>query len=129
QRCPHWRAAMSSPADLMQIALRLRSLARDDGSIDAAQVRVIGLDEIREAAGPNWARMRERVRAGSMDILTRHAAPEDVIFPAGDGYLVILAQGRPGNNQERCRRMREALLAFYLGEEGCVSLRPVVTAR
>jgi len=120
---------MSSPADLMQIALRLRSLARDDGSIDAAQVRVIGLDEIREAAGPNWARMRERVRAGSMDILTRHAAPEDVIFPAGDGFLVILAEGAPGNNQERCRRMREALLAFYLGEEGLVDLRPVVTAR
>ncbi len=85
---------MSSPADMMQIALRLRTLARDDGSIDAAQVRVIGLDEIRAAAGANWPRMRERVRAGSMDILSRHAAPEDVIFPAGDGFLVISGRRR-----------------------------------
>ena len=120
---------MSSPADMVQIALRLRSLARDDGSIDAAQVRVIGLDEIREAAGPNWPRMRERVRAGSMEILLRHAAPEDVVIPAGDGFLVILAEGAPGTNQERCKKMRDALLAFYLGEDALTSLRPVVTAR
>ncbi len=120
---------MSSPADTMQIALRLRTLAHNDGSIDAAQVRVIGLDEIRQAAGANWPRMRERVHAGSMDILSRHASPEDVILPAGDGFLVILAEGAPGKNQDRCQKMRDALLAFYLGEEGLASLRPVVTAR
>ncbi len=120
---------MSSSADLMQLALRLRAVAHADGSIDAAQVRVIGLDEIREAAGANWPRMRERVRAGSMEILSRHAAPEDVIVPAGDGFLVILAEGAPGNNQERCTRMRDALLTFYLGEEVFKSLRPQVTAR
>src|SRR6185312_11299713 len=90
---------------------------------------VIGLDEIREAAGANWPRMRDRVRAGSMEILSRHAAPEDVIVPAGDGFLVILAEGAPGNNQERCVKMRDALLAFYLGEEAFKSLRPQVTAR
>ncbi len=120
---------MSSSADLMQLALRLRSVAHDDGSIDAAQVRVIGLDEIREAAGANWPRMCERVRTGSMEILSRYAAPEDVIVPAGDGFLVILAEGAPGNNQERCVKMRDALLSFYLGEEAFKTLRPQVTAR
>ncbi len=35
---------MSSVADLTQVAPRLRMISRDDGSIDAAQVRVIGLD-------------------------------------------------------------------------------------
>jgi len=113
----------------MEIALRLRTIARDDGSIDAAQVRVIGLDEIREAAGANWPRMRERVRSGSMDILSKHTGPEDVIIPAGDGFLVILAEGAPGNNQERCKKMREALLSFYLGEDALSGLRAAVTPR
>jgi hypothetical protein len=119
----------SSTADLVEIALRLRTISRDDGSIDAAQVRVIGLDEIREAAGVNWPRMRERVRSGSMDILSKHTGPEDVIIPAGDGFLVILAEGAPGNNQERCKKMREALLSFYLGEDALSGLRAAVTPR
>lgn len=119
----------SSNTEVLQLAVRLRSISRDDGSIDAAQVRVIGLDEIREAAGRNWPRMRERVRNGSMEILSRYTGSEDVIVPAGDGFLVILAPGAPGNNQERCNKMREALLSFYLGEEALNSLRATVTAR
>lgn len=120
---------MSSPTDLAKIALRLRSVSRADGSIDAAQVRVIGLDAIREAAGPRWPRMRERVCSGSLDILSRHVSPADVIIPAGDGFLVVLAEGRPGHNQERCRKMQDALLEFYLGEEALATLRPEVTSR
>jgi hypothetical protein len=120
---------MTPPTDLMQLALQLRAISRDDGSIDAAQVRLIGLDEIRIAAGDKWPRMRERVRTGSFQILARFATQDDVIVPAGDGFLVILAEGAPGKNQERCRQMREALLAFYLGDEALSTLQPEVTAR
>ena len=120
---------MSPVTDLMQLALQLRAISRDDGSIDAAQVRLIGLEEIRKAAGENWPRMRERVRDGSFQILSRFVTPEDVIVPAGDGFLVILAEGTAGNNQERCRKMRDALLSFYLGEEALKTLKPEVSAR
>jgi hypothetical protein len=120
---------MTPAADLMQLALQLRAISRDDGSIDAAQVRLIGLEEIRRAAGEKWPRMRERVRTGSFQILSRFVTPQDVIVPAGDGFLVILAEGGLGKNQERCRQMREALLAFYLGDEALNSLRAEVSAR
>jgi hypothetical protein len=90
---------MSPVTDLMQLALQLRAISRDDGSIDAAQVRLIGLDEIRNAAGDKWPRMRERVRDGSFQILSRFVSSEDVIVPAGDGFLVILAEGAAGMNQ------------------------------
>jgi hypothetical protein len=120
---------MSPVTDLMQLALQLRAISRDDGSIDAAQVRLIGLDEIRKAAGDNWPRMREHVRDGSFKILSRFVTSEDVIVPAGDGFLVILAEGAAGINQERCRKMRDALLSFYLGEEALKALKPEVNAR
>jgi hypothetical protein len=120
---------MTPVTDLVQLALQLRAISRDDGSIDAAQVRLIGLDEIRQAAGDKWPRMRERVRTGSFQILSRFATAQDVIVPAGDGFLVILAEGAPGKNQERCRQMRESLLSFYLGDEALNSLKPEVTAR
>jgi hypothetical protein len=120
---------MTPVTDLMQLALQLRAISRDDGSIDAAQVRVIGLDEIRKAAGDKWPRMRERVRDGSFQILSRFVTPQDVIVPAGDGFLVILAEGAAGINQDRCRKMHDALLSFYLGEEALKALKPEVTAR
>jgi hypothetical protein len=101
-------------------------MTRDGGSIEAAQVKLIGLDEIREAAGPRWPRMRERVRTGSLSILQQHCSPDDVVIPAGDGFLVMLADGKPGDSQRRCQQMRDALLAFYLGEETLKSLRPDV---
>jgi hypothetical protein len=124
------KAIVTTPAtDLMQLARQLRAVSRDDGSIDAAQVRLIGLDEIRHAAGDNWPRIRERVCSGSFQILSRFVTPQDVIVPAGDGFLVILAEGTLGKNQERCREMREALVAFYLGDEALNTLKPEVSAR
>lgn len=120
---------MRSQAELDGVAERLRAMSRDGGSIEAAQVRLIGLDEIREAAGPRWPRMRERVRQGSHAILSQHTGPQDVIIPAGDGFLIMLAEGRAGDTQRRCQQMRAALLSFYLGEESLQALRPEVNNR
>jgi hypothetical protein len=115
--------------DLDQMAVRLKAMTRDGASIEAAQVKLIGLDEIREAAGARWPRMRERVRSGSLGILSQHTGPDDVIVPAGDGFLIMLAEGRAGDAQRRCQDMRDALLKFYLGEEALASLRPEVKNR
>ena len=111
------------------MASRLKAMADAGGSIEAAQVKLIGLDEIREAAGARWPRMCERVRSGSLSILAQHTGPEDVIIPAGDGFLIMLAEGRAGDAQRRCQDMRNALLKFYLGEEALAALRPEVTSR
>jgi len=117
---------MLSASELEEMTHRLRAMSREGGSIEAAQVKVIGLDEIREAAGLRWPRMRERVRNGSLSILQQHAGPDDVVIPAGDGFLVMLAEGRPGDSQRRCQEMRDALSKFYLGEEAFATLRPIV---
>jgi hypothetical protein len=120
---------MLAASEFDQIAGRLRSMSRDGGSIEAAQVKVIGLDEIREAAGPRWPRMRERVRQGSLSILSQHTGPDDVIVPAGDGFLIVLAEGPAGDTQRRCQQMSDALLSFYLGEDALKTLRPEVKNR
>jgi hypothetical protein len=115
--------------DLDHMTTRLRAMTGGGGSIEAAQVKLIGLDEIREAAGARWPRMRERVRSGSMSILSQHTGPDDVIVPAGDGFLVILAETRAGDTQRRCQEMSDALMRFYLGEESLTALRAEVKNR
>lgn len=108
---------------------RLRSLTREGGSLEAAQISLIGLDDVRAAAGPRWPRMRRRVRQVSMDILSKLVDADDFIIPAGDGFLVIFANPRLGVTQKRCMEMREALVAFYLGDEALASLRAEVRAQ
>ena len=46
--------------ELENITGRLRALAHEGGAMEAAQVKLIGLDEIRDAAGAAWPRLRER---------------------------------------------------------------------
>src|SRR5262249_36634289 len=65
---------------------------------------------------------------GSLEILARFVREEDAVIPAGDGFLIMLASGPPGYAQKISLQMREALLAFYLGEESLASLRPEVSA-
>jgi len=121
---------MLRQAELDQIGGRLRAASRDGGAIEAAQVKVLGLDDIRAAAGPRWPRMRERVREGSLHILRQHLGADDVAISAGDGFLIILADGRsPRALEALCAGMREALVAFYLGEDALKSLRAEISGQ
>lgn len=120
---------MAPRPEFEKITARIKTASRDGSSLDAAQVKIIGLDEIREAAGARWPRMQERVRAGSLEILSQHAGPDDAVIPCGDGFLVILAHAAPGSAPARCQAMREALLKFYLGDDALQSLRPDVRSQ
>lgn len=115
--------------ELENIVSRLRALAHDGGTLEALQIKLIGLDEIRDAAGANWPRLRERVRGGSMEMLTRHLNAGDVVLPAGDGFLIILADAGAAESQKRCESMRRALVEFFIGEEGLASLQPDIKPR
>lgn len=118
---------MAPLAEVEGLAEKLRTLTRDGGSFEAAQIKLIGLDDIRQAAGPRWPRMRARVREVSENILSRHAGEGDIVVPAGDGFLVIFAEDI--DTHERCKRMRDALLSFYLGEDALKTLQPAVQRR
>jgi hypothetical protein len=120
---------MLAVEELENIVGRLRSLARDGGSMDAVQIKLIGLDDIRVAAGAAWPKLSERVREGSMHMLARRLHPNDVVLPAGDGFLVIFAEGGAASCEQRCDAMRRALLEFYLGDEGLSALRPEIKPR
>ncbi|HVY86984.1 MAG TPA: hypothetical protein VG943_17760 [Caulobacterales bacterium] len=119
---------MSAQTDIERIAEGLRNISRD-GVAEAVQIKVIGLDEVRAAAGDRWPRMRERVRSGSMNMLNRLAGPGDVVIPAGDGFLVILAESHTRDAQRRGEEMSRALHDFYLGEQELATLRPEAHAQ
>jgi hypothetical protein len=112
--------------DVDVIARKLRDIVHTGGMIEAAQVQLIGLDEVEAAAGPNWPRLKDRVRSGSVHLIQSHLAANDVVIPAGNGFLILFASGAAEPTRELCDQIRTALIGFYLGEEGLERLHPEV---
>lgn len=117
---------MTLTNDIERLASRVRAAARDGGLIETAQVRLVGLDEVRAAAGPRWPRMREYVREGSLKIIAERLGPDDAVVSCGDGFLVVFADAAGEETQIRSKAIEDALIAFYLGEEALKALRAEV---
>ena len=109
--------------EIERLAARVRACAHGDGLVETAQVKLLGLDDVRAAAGPRWPRMREHVREGSLKIIAQRIDRDDAVIPCGDGFLVVFANASPEQSQARCAEIREALLAFYLGEQALTPVR------
>ncbi|HWA22994.1 MAG TPA: hypothetical protein VG735_11410 [Caulobacterales bacterium] len=106
---------------------RLKETVLQGRSIDAAQVQVIGLDDIRKAAGADWEKIKDRVRANSMTFLQGCLQRTDIVIPAGDGFLVIFSAGDERNLASECATVREALNAFYLGDAATARLKAEIS--
>ncbi len=111
----------------LEAAQQLQESVRRGRSFETAQVKVIGLDDIRRAAGECWAEIGPRVRANSMQFLTGCLGQDDIVIPAGDGFLVIFAADEQRNFEAESATIQDALNAFYLGEEATRALQAKVT--
>jgi hypothetical protein len=110
----------------LEAAQQLKETVRQGRSFQTAQVKVIGLDDIRRAAGPDWPRISARVRTNSMHFLEGCLSEGDLVIPAGDGFLVIYAETAERDVIKECATLQDTLNAFYLGEEGMANLRSQV---
>ncbi|QGZ93414.1 hypothetical protein [Terricaulis silvestris] len=124
---------MMEAAEIDRLAARVRTAARDGGLIETAQVKLVGLDEVRRAAGERWPRMRAFVREGSLKIIASHVGPQDAVVSCGDGFLVVFADAANAQSEQCCAEIRDALIRFYLGEDALKALsadveREAVTA-
>jgi hypothetical protein len=119
-------SVMNQTQEIERLASRVRAAARDGCLIETAQVKLVGLDEVRDAAGTRWPRMREHVREGSIKIIAQRIGPDDAVIACGDGFLVVFADADGELAKARCAEIRDALIGFYLGEEKLRALRAEV---
>ncbi|MGZ3273797.1 MAG: hypothetical protein ACXU82_04015 [Caulobacteraceae bacterium] len=100
---------------IQQLAERLKQAVRDTRHIETAQIQIVGLEDVKRRAGPRWPELAARVRNVSHDFIGQRTGPHDLVFPAGDGFLVVYAE--PDGAQQKCRALQDDINAFYLGEE------------
>ena len=101
----------------LNLADRIRRLANGRNTIDVAQFQFIGLAEIRERYGAQWPGKRERVFQVARNFIAKRIAPEDVMIPAAEGFLVVFgafsgiladAAAASGQSQPQQRRGLDA---------------------
>ena len=80
-------------------------------------VHVIGLEPLRDRAGPRWEKMRGSVCARLEMILRQRLGPSDFFLPLDDvAYLVTMPGTEPEDAQITCLRITYDLYVSYLGE-------------
>ncbi len=109
---------MSIDQALNEALVKLRAAATDNRQVEAAQMRLINLGDVIQAAGADWPQAKERIRTGSMSFLRGCLGDDDAAIPCGDGFLVIFASADPAEVTRRTEEIRETLIEFYLGQEG-----------
>ena len=97
-----------------ELKTRLKAALAGRSDIDVGQFKLIGLSEVREQAGEAWARIKSRVFTAAAQLIERELTSRDVVLPAGDGFLVVLADPAAVVT-ERLEAIAQRLKDFFLG--------------
>jgi hypothetical protein len=100
------------------LSSRLRQLLSAGSSLDAAQLHLIDFDNLSRAFGPRWPDVKARIREISFDLLSRRVAPEDLIIPCTDGFLVLFGKISGQEAEAAGKRLTDDLNQFFLGQSG-----------
>jgi hypothetical protein len=111
----------------LEAANQLREATRLGRTFESAQVKVIGLEDIRKAAGATWPMISARIRANSMQFLQGRLQRDDLVIPAGDGFLIIYSEASDRDFESESAALRAALNKFFLGRSQTERLRAHVT--
>jgi hypothetical protein len=106
----------------------LRKTVRERGAVDAAQIRLIGLEGMNPPAGADPSSFEASVRLQSLRFLQRHFRAEDVVLSCGDGFLIIYDTSNVRDPTKDGEQIQNALNALYQRETGMQALRVEVSA-
>ena len=103
---------------IAQAVAKLTASSNSDRTFDAAQMQLVNLTEIIQGCGRSWGKVKQKIRSGSMQFLKGCLGNDDIVIPAGDGFLIIFAEKADQERlKERADELRQLLIEFYLGED------------
>lgn len=102
----------------------LRAALTGKTKVDIGQFQMLNVDEIKEAAGEDWPKMRERVVETATHFIQKRLAAKHVTLACADGFLIVFAE-EIDDPKEDIAEIREALIEFFLGSADLPNLKLV----
>ena len=94
---------------------RVLAMAGNRGSLDIAQLQLLGTEELRRAHGPRWPEQNVRILEIAESFLTQRMPATDLLVRRSDGFVLIL-QSSGVESDLAARRLAHGLNAFFLAE-------------
>jgi hypothetical protein len=101
----------------LNLAEKIKRAAAGRATLDVAQFQFIGLKEIAERYGPRWPERRERVQTVARHFIAKRIAPEDVLIPGADGFLLVFGARAGLVADAAAQRISKSLNDFFIGSD------------
>jgi hypothetical protein len=101
---------------LAQLVEEIRQVAGKRATIDVAQFQFITLDTVRAAYGARWPHAEARITEVARQYIAKRIAPEDVLIPGSDGFLVLFGSRTGAAADAAATRIKDELNGFFTGK-------------
>lgn len=107
----------AGPISSTDLLGRLQRVAGEGAELVAGRVNFLDLDKLKEAVGPRWDQMSERVGEVVRRAIERRLTPADMYTQfAGHRYLILFSRLSPEEAQLKCALIGEEISKRLLGE-------------
>ncbi|WP_203290937.1 hypothetical protein [Maricaulis parjimensis] len=114
------------PPELKQ---KLKQVLAGRSSVDMGQFQFLNLDKVREGAGGDWERLREKVYDVSNHFIEKRLDAGDVVIRCQGGYLIIFETMDAEAAALAVSEIAEELEHFFLGDRELSLLKVLGEAR
>lgn len=107
---------------------RLERKLQGRSNVDLGQFQLINLDVVREGAGAQWDKLRNKIVDVSAHFIEKRISADDILLRYGDGFLVVFDALDAEASVARTEAISTELNIFFLGDELLRSLNVRSTA-
>jgi len=125
-----WKQADGVDADEAEFLGQIRRLLERTPSLQASQLKMIGLKRVKERFGPEWQHIADRADRIARNVIERNLEPGDIYASWGeDTYITVFARLNEQAARVKCYLIGEEIVRTLLGEEatGHVEVKTAVT--
>jgi hypothetical protein len=105
-----------SDIEIVDLPLRLRSIAKSRETIDVAQLQFVGLDKIQQAYGERWPAYKSRIQEAAESFLRKRMGEADVLVRGDGGFLLVLGSACGPEAHAVAAQLTQGLNAFFTGD-------------
>lgn len=100
-----------------ELKSKLKQVLAGKGAVDMGQFRFLNLDRVREQAGADWGRLREKIYETGNHFIEKRIAPEDAVIRCRGGFMIVFAAVDPEAAEAHVRAIEAEMERFFLGEQ------------
>ena len=108
---------------------KLKKVLAGRSSVDMGQFRFLNLDRVREEAGEDWPRLRDKVYEVSAHFIEKRIGDEDVVIRCRGGFMIVFAALDAEAAEAQVAGIAEDLERFFLGERTLEAVELAAEAR